>query len=531
MLFNLRNQILAILAILAVLALQPVAPAVPVKTTAGLVQGSSTSDGQIRIFKSIPYAAPPIGSLRWQPPRPAPAWDGVRDATSFGPRCLQGQIFSDIVFTDLSEDCLTLNVWTPAKTEKDRLPVMVWIHGGGFQAGAGAEPRHDGEPLTRKGVVLVTINYRLGVFGFLAHPELTRESDRSASGNYGMLDQVEALRWVRDNIAAFGGDAANVTIFGESAGSFAVSGLMASPLAQGLFHKAIGESGAMFTRGSGTLALRSLAETEELGAKFAAALGADSIAALRAKPSDEVLKAALKTQPWFSPNLDGYFLREDVAATFAAGRQAAVPLLAGWNADESRAQVTLAKQKPTAESFTADTRKRFGDDADAILKAYPAATDADAIESAAALASDQFIGYTTWKWIEAHRQTGRAPVYRYRFDRKIPIEPDRTANGMPVTAQDIGARHAGEIEYVFGTQALSLPKVPWEPADRKLSDAMMTYWSNFARAGDPNGPGLPKWPRYDRDQRVLHLDETIRDAPDATRARYEALDAYVRTQR
>jgi para-nitrobenzyl esterase len=522
-----RMTFLAILVLLA----QQSTTATQVKTTAGAVRGTATADGQIRIFKSIPYAAPPVGALRWQPPRPAAAWDGVRDATSFGPRCLQGQIFSDIVFTDLSEDCLTLNVWTPAKTGSDRLPVMVWIHGGGFQAGAGAEPRHDGEPLTRKGIVLVTINYRLGVFGFLAHPGLTSESERKASGNYGMLDQVAALQWVRDNIAAFGGDPGNVTIFGESAGSFAVSGLMASPLARGLFHKAIGESGAMFTRGTGALALRPLADAEQQGVKFAAALGADSIAALRAKPADEVLKAALKVQPWFSPNVDGYFLQEDVAATFAAGRQAAVPLLAGWNADESRAVVTLAKQKPTAESFIADIRKRFGDDADSILKAYPAATDAEAVESAAALASDQFIGYTTWRWIEAHRQTGGAPVYRYMFDRKIPIEPDRVVNGMPVTARDIGARHAGEIEYVFGTLALSLPNVPWEAADRQLSDAMMTYWSNFARSGDPNGAGLPKWPRYDRDQRVLHLDTTIRDAPDTTRARYEALDAFLQKPR
>jgi para-nitrobenzyl esterase len=306
---------------------------------------------------------------------------------------------------------------------------------------------------------------------------------------------------------------------------------MASPLARGLFHKAIGESGAMFTRGSGTLALRPLPEAEQQGEKFAVAAGADSLAALRAKPGDELLKAALAMQPWFSPNVDGYFLREDVAATFAAGRQADVPLLAGWNADESRASVTMRKEKPTADSFAADTRKRFGADAEAILKAYPAATDAEALESAAALASDLFIGYATWKWIETHRQTGRAPVYRYRFDRTIPIEPDRIANGVPVTARDIGARHAGEIEYVFGTFALSLPKVPWEPADRRLSDAMMTYWSNFARAGDPNGPGLPKWPVYDKDDRVMHLDETIRDAPDALRARYEALDAYVRKQR
>jgi para-nitrobenzyl esterase len=505
---------------------------VQVKTTAGALRGAMLPGTDIRVFKGIPYAAPPVGEFRWQAPRPAVPWEGVRDATAFGPACLQGKIFGDINFTELSEDCLTLNVWTPAKTAKDRLPVMVWIHGGGFQAGAGGEPRHDGEAFARKGVVLVSINYRLGVFGFLSHPELTRESGRNASGNYGMLDQVSALRWVQDNIAAFGGDPRNVTIFGESAGSFAVSGLMASPLAKGLFHKAIGQSGAFFTTGAGTLALAPLMASEQQGVKFATALGADSLAALRAKPGADVLQTAMKWQPWFSPNVDGYFLPANAASIYAKGEQHRVPLLAGWNADEIRSSVTLRKQKPTAESFAAEVRKRFGDRADEVLKAYPAATDADAIESAAALASDSFIGYSTWKWIETHLETARAPVYRYSFDRKIPVEPGHTVNGMPATSLDIGARHAGEIEYVFGALALSLPKVPWEPIDRRLSDAMTGYWANFARTGDPNGSGLPKWPRYEAgSRRVLHLDETIRDAPDTTRPRYEVLDAIAAKQK
>jgi para-nitrobenzyl esterase len=501
------------------------------KTAAGVLQGTTSTDGRIRIFKGIPYAAPPVGEFRWQAPRPAVPWEGVREAASFGPRCLQGQIFADIVFTDKSEDCLSLNIWTPAKSAGERLPVMVWIHGGGFQAGAGAEARHDGLAFARKNVVLVTINYRLGVFGFFAHPELTRESGKNASGNYGMLDQVAALRWIRDNIAGFGGNPGNVTIFGESAGSFAVSGLMASPLARGLFHKAIGESGAFFTGGSGALALKPLAESEQQGVKLSAALGADSLLALRTRSGDEVLQAALKIQPWFTTNLDGYFFPEDPASVFAAGRQADVPLLAGWNADEVRAGVVLGKQKPTAASFVESTRKRFGDKADAILAAYPAATDAEALESAAALASDSFIGHSTWKWIELHAKTGKAPVYRYSFDRKIPVPPDHTVNGVPATARDIGARHAGDIEYVFGTLEQSLPKVPWQPSDRTLSNAMTTYWANFAKKGDPNGRGLPKWPRYDATGRVLHLDETIRDAPDSRRARYEALDAFVQSQR
>ena len=317
---------MAAIIFLSVLAMTTAAAA-QVKTTSGLVKGTASTDGRIRAFKGIPFAAAPVGDLRWKEPRPAPPWDGERDTTEFGAQCMQGQIFGDITFPrPASEDCLNLNIWTPAAAPGDRLPVMVWIHGGGFQAGAGREPRHDGDALARKGVVVVTINYRLGIFGFFAHPELTKESGRNASGNYGMLDQVAALRWVQENIAGFGGNPQNVTIFGESAGSFAVSALMASPLAAGLFHRAIGESGAYFSAASGTLALQSLAVTEQQGSKFAAAVGAESLAALRAKSGEELLNAALKTQPWFSPNIDGYFLREDVYTTFAAGKQARVPL-------------------------------------------------------------------------------------------------------------------------------------------------------------------------------------------------------------
>jgi para-nitrobenzyl esterase len=498
------------------------AVAEPVKTASGLVKGTTTADGKTRIFKGIPYAAPPVGDLRWDAPRPAPSWEGTRDASQFGLRCLQGAVFSDISFTDISEDCLNLNIWTPAATADARLPVMVWIHGGGFQAGAGAEPRHDGEAFARKGIVLVTFNYRLGVFGFLAHPDLTRESGRNASGNYGLLEQVAALRWVQENIAAFGGDPKNVTIFGESAGSLSVSALMASPVASGLFHKAIGESGA-YMAADGPLAPLSLTANEQRGTQFGAGLGAGTLATLRAMPGDAVLQAALKTA-WFGPSIDGYVLTESVSATFAAGKQSHVPLLAGWNADEVRAGVVLGAQKPTAASFVEDLRKRFGDQAEAALKLYPASSDAEALESAAALATDAFMGYSTWKWIETHARIGKAPVYRYSFDREIPVAQDRKINGAPATSRDIGARHAGEIEYVFGALD-SLPKVPWELSDRKLSDAMTTYWANFARTGDPNGPDLPVWPRYDQGGRVMHLDETIRDEADALRPRYELLDA------
>ncbi len=270
----------------------------------------------------------------------------MRKADAFGAQCVQPPVFGDIVFDrPASEDCLFLNLWTPAKDAGARLPVMVWIHGGGYQAGASHEPRHDGVRFARNGVVLVTLNYRLGVFGFFAHPALSKEDPRGSSGNYGLLDMVAALQWVRDNIAAFGGDPGNVTIFGESAGSFAVSALMAMPAARGLFHKAIGESGAHF---GPSLAAPTREAIEANGEKFAAALGATTAEALRATSADEVLATVAKWQPWFSPSIDGVVLREPVAETFAAGRQAKVPLLAGWNADEARGGVLLAAERPTA---------------------------------------------------------------------------------------------------------------------------------------------------------------------------------------
>ncbi|HSD27486.1 MAG TPA: carboxylesterase family protein [Vicinamibacteria bacterium] len=502
-----------------------VAMAHGVRTKAGVVEGAAAPEGAVRAFLGIPFAAPPVGDLRWRDPQPVAPWTGVRKAAAFGPRCLQGRIFDDMVFRDEpGEDCLYLNVWTPARSSSEKLPVMVWIHGGGFQAGSASEPRQDGGRLARKGVVVVGINYRLGVFGFLAHPALTKESGRGASGNYGLMDQVAALRWVSDNVAAFGGDPGNVTIFGESAGSFAVSALVASPLARGLFHRAIGESGAYLGRHA--LEPRTLAASEESGAKLAASVGAASLADLRARAGDEVLRAAVRFQPWFAPTVDGFVLPQDPGEIYAAGAQARVPLLAGSNADEVRAGVVLGRQRPTATSFAEETRSRYGAAADALLKVYPAGSDDEALESAAALAGDLFLGYATWKWTDVHGRTGGAPVYRYSFDRRIPVAPGTKVQGKLATARDVGARHAGEIEYVFGALD-SQPKVPWEDADRRLSDLMMTCWSNFARAGDPNGPGLPKWPRYDSADgfAVMHLDVTSAARPDVFRTRYETLEA------
>ena len=484
-----------------------------VRTDAGAVEGTRTAEGY-RSFKGVPFAAPPVGELRWKPPQPVKKWTGVRKATEFGPRCMQARVFSDMVFRDSgpSEDCLTLNVWTPATHAKEKLPVMVWIFGGGFVAGGSSEPRQDGEYLARRGVVVVSMNYRLGLFGFFSHPELTGESPKRASGNYGLLDQQAALDWVRRNIAAFGGDPRKVTIFGESAGSFSVSAQMASPLSKGLFHRAIGESGAMF---SATLAARPLSDSEAAGANFAAKIGAGSLADLRAKPAAELLELAQKTQGVrFSPNIDGYFLPDSPLAIFAAGKQSKVPLLAGWNADESNYRAFFAKLEPTVENYQERARAQFGTYADEFLKLYPATTAEEAKMSARDIAGDQFIGFSTWRWMEMHSRTGQSPVWRFRFDQVPPATPSR------------GAYHSAEIEFVFG--ALHSKELPWRPEDHKVSDLMMRYWTNFAKTGNPNGHGLPMWPKHEESTGwpVLHIQSEPRVAPDANRARYEFLERF-----
>jgi para-nitrobenzyl esterase len=494
----------------------PLMAADQVRIDAGTVEGTASADAKIRIFKGIPYAAPPVGALRWKPPQPVASWTGVRKAVEFAPRCEQGHIYDDMVFRDAggSEDCLYVNVWTPATSVDARLPVMVWFHGGGFIAGASSEPRQDGEELARKGVVVVSMNYRLGVFGFLAHPELTRESDHNTSGNYGLRDQVAALEWVHRNIPAFGGDAGSVTIFGESAGSMSVSALMASPLAQGLFQRAIGESGAFF--GSRLEATpRALAELT--GAEFAKSAGAGSLEKLRAKPADEILQASLKPHFRFGPDIDGYFLPARVSSIYDSGKQSAVRLLAGWNANEGSYEEIFEKDKPTAKNFVKWVHKVYGEKADALLAVYPAGNDDEAKQSAGDLAGDRFIAFGTWKWIEMHNTTGQSYVYRYEFDQA----PPAAAGG-----ESRGAYHSADIEYVFET--LASKKLPWRPEDTKLSDLMATYWSNFAKTGDPNGEGLPKWPVYDGSSQyqVMHLSgDGSAAAPDAHRARYEFLDS------
>lgn len=484
-----------------------------VRTASGAVRGKTSEDGKVRIFEGIPYAAPPVGPLRWRPPQPVRSWKGVRDATKFGARCMQGNVYGDMGFRDdgPSEDCLYLNVWTPAKDSHADLPVMVWIHGGGFAAGASSEPRQDGTMLAKKGVVLVSMNYRLGVFGFFAYPALTQQSIHHAVGNYGLMDQVAALKWVQRNIGAFGGNPHEVTIFGESAGSFSVSGLMASPLARGLFERAIGESGAFL----GKDPTKSLADSEADGGKFAQSIGASSLEALRAIPGPQLLGEVMKDNPFrFWPNVDGYFFPEDPHAIYAAGKQAHVQLLAGWNRDEGNYEGFFDKTDPTVVNYVERAHQMFGDNAAEFLKLYPATTEAEVKRSAADIAGDQFIAFGTWKWIEMQRTTGESTVYRYEFDDAPP---------QPASQPSQGAYHSSEIEFVF--EALPSKSLPWRPEDEKLSDLISAYWTNFAKTGNPNGPGLPHWPVYAPTQfDVMHLNFRPAAEPDAHRARYEFLD-------
>ncbi|MGA7341403.1 MAG: carboxylesterase family protein [Terracidiphilus sp.] len=501
---------LAVAALTLGLSAHARADSLTVKTAQGKVHGKTVNSGKVRAFLGLPYAAPPVGDLRWKAPQPPSKWKGTRDAASYGARCVQGHPYSDMVFQDSgeNEDCLYLNVFTPADSSgHSKLSVMFWIHGGGYKGGSASEPRHNGDFLPLKGVVLVTINYRLGVFGFLATADLSKEAGGS-TGNYGLMDMVAALQWVQANIAKFGGDPGNVTIFGESAGSFAVSTLMAAAPARGLFERAIGESGGAMSLGAPDAL--TLAGREQREQEWVASLGVSSLAELRALPAATLLAAESKPgTPGFSTVIDGKLLTEPVADTYAAGRQAHVPLLAGWNRDENPSMA----EGMTAEKWKANAERLFGEHAGEFLALYPGDTDAQAVRSAIDFGSDQFIAFGTWKWIDAETKTGDSPVYRYHFELAAP--PSKFHPGSY-------AFHSDDIEYVFGTLD-TRPGAVWRPEDYKLSDEIMDYWTNFARTGDPNGPGLPQWPRFDKDGTILHLDSQIAAGPDATRPRYEFL--------
>ncbi|HKE20954.1 MAG TPA: carboxylesterase family protein [Bryobacteraceae bacterium] len=518
-------------------AMQPSFAGDRVKVANGILESNAPPKDGVRSFKGIPFGQPPVGDLRWREPQPVKNWSGVRQADEFGPRCMQhtGPL-DDFWFRSngMSEDCLYLNVWTPAKPANEKLPVLVYIFGGGFQNGDGSEPRYDGANMARHGMVALTVNYRTNIFGFFVHPELAKESPHHAAGNYGLLDQVAALRWVQKNIAAFGGDPKRVTVAGESAGSISVSALMASPLSKDLMAGAIGESGAMFS----ALPPQPLAEAEQNGVKFGAEVGANSLAALRAMPAAQLQDALAKTREFhFSTALDGYFLPKPLTAVYESGEQAHIPLLAGSNTQEMPAGVVLGRGEPTPETLAAAIRRFYGDKADDILKAYAASNTDEVYEAANHLASARFISHSTWKWAELQMQTGGKPVYRYLYGRPrpaylgMPGQPPPAADGggrggrgrQPVGPR--GAVHAAEIQYAMGNLDLD-KRYTWEPADYEVSKLMQAYFVNFIQTGDPNGPGLSEWPAYraDNNYERMRIDVESRAGPEEHRDRYLALD-------
>ena len=511
--------------------------ALQVKTANGIIEG--VNDSGIRTFKGIPFAQPPVGDLRWKAPQPVKNWEGVRKADQFGPRAMQRPIFGDMQFRSdgMNEDCLYLNVWTPAKTDEERLPVLVYFYGGGLFAGDGSEPRYDGESMARKGIVALTVNYRLTVFGFFAHPELTKESPNNASGNYGFLDQQAALQWVRENIAAFGGDPTQVTIAGESAGSVSVSAQMASPLSKELIAGAIGESGSLL----GTLSAVPLAEAEQNGMKFAEMVGAKSLAELRALSANELLEAtATPGTPRFSAAVDGYFFPKPPIEIFAAGEQAQVPLLLGWNSEEMNYRFIMGDKEITPENYASVVKELYGEQADEVLKLYGGNTNEEIMQAATDLAGDRFIGYSTWKWADMHAETGGSSVYRYYYTRPRPPMRPEMGNAVPGLAGGVitgpeaeknkppapkGAVHSAEIEYAMGN--LSTNRVyEWQPEDYKVSAIMQEYFANFVKTRDPNGLGVPDWPAINNGEtpQVMYIDVDTHTKPEQHRDRYLFLD-------
>ena len=480
--------------VIGLFALPAVGMAATVVIDSGPIRGLQGNG--VAAYKGIPFAAPPVGRLRWREPQAVQSWTGVRVATTFAPACLQrGVSMPGEPDPKTSEDCLYLNVWAPAGRSRAVRPVMVFIPGGGYTNGATSLPLYWGDRLARRGVVVVTLSYRLGPLGFLAHPELTAESPHQSSGNYGLMDQAAALTWVQRNIRTFGGDPARVTIFGQSAGAMSVSMLMASPLAQGLFQRAIGESGGLFE----PLQLApnyGLRVAERDGVAFAKSVGATSLAELRRLSGTQLLKGDLGRVS--HPVIEPYALPLSPYDAFVTGRQARVPILVGWNAEEARSLTDFSKVR--AASFAEDIRKAFGPLPSALIDAYPHADDTQAIQGRADFERDLRFAWDNWSWARLQAAAG-SPAYAYRFEHRPPFPAGSVRAGW-------GASHFAELWYVF--DHLDHEQWRWTTSDRMLADAIAGYWVNFARSGDPNGPGLPTWPRFDATGGlILRLDDPI----------------------
>ena len=475
----------------------------------GTLQGRQ-EDG-LTVFHAIPFAAPPVGDRRWRAPEPAARWQGVRQADHFAPACAQGGMIR--VPGETSEDCLYLNVWTPAQSAGEKLPVLVWIHGGSFNQGATSFTQDRGEVLAKQGTVVVNVAYRLGPLGFLAHPELSAESPEHISGNYGLLDMIAGLRWVRQNIEAFGGDPGKVTIFGVSAGAMAVSMLCASPEAKGLFDAAISQSGGSFApaRPGGLPGenMRLLADAERKGVELARNAHADSIADLRKLPAAKIIGAGY-AQGLAWPNIDGRVIPPDQYSLYVAGRFNDVPVMIGYNSDEGE---NFAPPK-TSQEYIALTKHRYGAFAESLLKAYPPG-DGALPKSARDLTRDIVFGWHTWTWARLQSEHGKSKVFYYFFDQ-APDGPD-----------GVRARHTRDIYYVFG-HLDQLPNEHTTPVDQAISDAMVKYWVNFAKFGDPNSPGVPQWTAFDdQNPGVMVFSGTPHMGAVPDDAGLRAIDAYL----
>ena len=478
---------------------------VQTKTANGIIEGFKDSKTGLEMYFGIPFAKPPVGELRWKAPQALENWQGVLKTDKFGPKPMQTEVFGKMNsrLDTMSEDCLYLNVWTPTVKNKKLLPVLVYFFGGGFVAGDGAEPRYDGAVMAQKGIVAITVNYRLNIFGFFSYPELTAEAPYKASGNYGYLDQNAALKWVQRNVSAFGGDPKRVTIAGESAGSISVSAQMASPLSKDLIAGAIGESGAAIHP---TLAPIPLAEAEKTGVEFAEKAGYTSLKALRSLSANELMDSYIKSKRFgFPAVIDGYFLSKSLSEIFNAQEQAQVPLLVGWNSAEMNGMSFMYGKPYTGENFISRVKETYPNEYEEVLNLYKHTTEKEVELSATELASERFITYSTWKWFDMQRKNSSQPVYRYLFCRPRPPFKDRAlSSGLAggIIKQDqtptprikpLGASHAEEIEYCMGNLYLA-PEYDWEKEDYIVSETMLNYFANFIIAGNPNGKNLPDWP-------------------------------------
>jgi len=459
----------------------------PIQTESGSISGYYNDKTSVTSFKGIPFAAPPVGELRWKAPQPAKPWKGVKECVAFGPSPMQPTPVSFLMIgpefvvpqQPLSEDCLYLNVWTAAKSAKEKRPVLIWIYGGGFQTGGSAASGYSGEALAEQGIIFVSFNYRLGIFGFLAHPELTAESDHHSSGNYALMDMIAAISWVRKNIGAFGGDPDRITIAGQSAGSASVNCLLASPPASGLFQGAIGESGSLVLENP-ILHMNSLAVAENEGLRIATKLNAANLKALRAIPAEELQKNA---GGFFAPIVDGYILPFRVSDTYNKNLQTHVPLLTGWNGDEGF-MFGIAKKEDFAKQAT-----MFGADSNLFRKYFPSTSDSQSVASQIAFAVDKTIALSQYQWALKQNETGKPDTYVYVFTRKPPSTGDK---------KKFGAYHTAEIGYVLHT--LDSIQRKWEPVDRRLEKMMSAYWVQFVKTGNPNMTGLPHWGSFSHDE-------------------------------